>query len=337
MKRNAAMIHYDPRWSGPHGIGRFSDEVIARLPDARPLRAGVRKLSPLDPLATTLAVMGLRAGVYFTPGFNPPLRCPVPFVFCIHDLIHLRFAAESTPARRAYYRLVVRPAARRAARVLTVSAHARGEILDWTGLPPERVEIVGNGVADAFRPDGPRHAPGYAYFLFVGRREPHKNVEGLLAAYAASHCRTAARLLFTGEPDAATQAAVRRHGLDAQVAYTGALTDEALAAHYRGALALAFPSLYEGFGIPIAEAMACGTPVLTSAATAIPETTGEDNALVVDPRHSEAIAAGLDRLAEDAALRAQLRERGLRRAGAFSWTRVAEKVADALRRAEARD
>jgi len=114
------------------------------------------------------------------------------------------------------------------------------------------------------------------------------------------------------------------------------LADSALAAHYRGALALAFPSLYEGFGIPIAEAMACGTPVLTSAATAIPETAGEGNALVVDPLRVESIAAGLDRLAEDAALRTQLRERGLQRAGAFSWQRVAEKVADTLRRAEAR-
>jgi len=310
--------------------------VIARLPGARPLRVGVRKLSALDPLATTLAVSGLRTGVYFTPGFNPPWRCPVPFVFCMHDLIHLRFAAESTPARRAYYRLVVGPAAKRAARVLTVSAHARGEILDWTGLPPERVEIVGNGVADAFRPDGQRHAPGYAYFLFVGRRAPHKNVERLLAAYAASRSRNAARLVFTGEADAQTQSAARRHGVEAQVVYAGALADSALAAHYRGALALAFPSLYEGFGIPIAEAMACGTPVLTSAATAIPETAGEGNALVVDPLRVESIAAGLDRLAEDAALRTQLRERGLQRAGAFSWQRVAEKVADTLRRAEAR-
>jgi len=307
------MIHYDPRWSGPHGIGRFSDEVIARLPDAQPLRAGVRKLSLLDPLATTLAVMGLRAGVYFTPGFNPPLRCPVPFVFCMHDLIHLRFAGESSALRRAYYGLVVGPAAQRAARVLTVSEYSRREILEWTGLNSERVEVVGNGVSEVFRPEGPRHEPGYPYFLHVGRRGSHKNVDRLVAAHAASRCGRDVRLLFTEDLD------------DAQ-----------LAAHYRGAVALVFPSLYEGFGIPVVEAMACGTPVLTSNVTALPETVGEGNALIVDPLSVDAIAAGLERLAEDAALRAQLRERGLLRAAAFTWSRVAEKVAGALRRAETR-
>ena len=301
------MIHFDPRWSGPHGIGRFSDEVVRRLPDARPLQIGVRKLSVLDPVATTLAARGLRSGTYFTPGFNPPPRCPVPFVFCIHDLIHLRFAAESTPVRRAYYRLIVRPAAHRAARILTGSVHARSEILEWTGLPEERVAITGYGVAAAFRPDGARHDPGFPYFLYVGRRVAHKNVERLVAAHAASRCRREVRLLFA-------------EGLD----------DEQLAARYRGAVALAMPSLYEGFGLPVIEAMACGTPVLASTATALPETAGEGNALLVDPLRIDAIAEGLDRLAGDADLRATLRTRGLERARAFSWDTVAQRVRDAL-------
>ena len=307
------MIYYDPRWSGPHGIGRFSDEVTARLPDARPLQVRTPKLSLLDPLATTWALQGLRNGVYFTPGFNAPLRAPIPFIFCIHDLIHLRFAAESTALRRAYYSLVVGPATRRAARVLTVSAFSRREILEWAGLPDEHVEVVGNGVSQAFRPDGPRHQPGYPYFLHVGRRAAHKNVERLLAAHAASRCGREVRLLFTGELD-----------------------DGQLAAHYRGAVALAFPSLYEGFGLPIVEAMACGTPVLTSNTTAIPETAGKGNALFVDPLSVDAIAAGLDQLAEDRVLRADLSQRVLARARAFSWDRVAEITASALHAAGTR-
>jgi O-antigen biosynthesis alpha-1,2-mannosyltransferase len=327
-------IHYDPRWSGAHGIGRFSDEIIARLPGARALPLRVPKLSPLDPLATTLAALRLTSGVYFTPGFNPPLRSAVPFVFCIHDLIHLRFAGESSALRRAYYGLVVGPAARRAARVLTVSEYSRREILEWTGLNSERVEVVGNGVSDAFRPAGPRHQPGYPYFLLVGRRESHKNVERLLAAYASSRCRTDVRVLFAGPPDSETEALVRRHALAGQVSFHPVPSDAELAACYRGALALAFPSLYEGFGLPLVEAMACGTPVLTSNVTALPETVGEGNALLVDPLSIESLAAGLDRLADDAVLRAQLRERGLHRATAFSWDRVAEKTVNALRAAD---
>jgi glycosyltransferase involved in cell wall biosynthesis len=328
------MIHYDPRWSGPHGIGRFSGEVISRLRNARPLDPGVRKLSLLDPLATTLAVGRLGDGVYFTPGFNPPLRSPVPFVFCIYDLIHLHVPTESSPLRRAYYRFVVRPASRRAHRILTISEHSRNSILEWSGLPPERVDNVGCGVAAAFGPEGPRHDPGYAYFLFVGRRESHKNVAGIVAAYAASRSRSAIRLLFTGDPDPALRALASLHGVNERVVCSGVLPDADLAAYYRGAVALVCPSFHEGFGLPIAEAMACGTPVLTSGVTAIPETAGVGNALLVDPTSREAIADSLDQLSDDAQLRARLRLRGLARAGAFSWPRVAEKVGEVLRQAE---
>jgi glycosyltransferase involved in cell wall biosynthesis len=190
-------------------------------------------------------------------------------------------------------------------------------------------------VAEVFRSEGPRYEPGEPYFLFVGRREAHKNLARLVAGYAASRARKSVRLVFAGPADPALLALARRNGVEGRVAFTAPLADAELAACYRGALALAFPSLYEGFGLPIAEAMACGTPVLTSGVTAIPETVGDGTALIVDPLRVEAIADGLDRVAEDAALRARLRERGLQRAGAFSWQVVAEKTADILRQAEA--
>src|SRR5205085_8921377 len=118
-------IYFDPRWSGSHGIGRFSAELQQGLPGVVPLRIAGPKLSLYDPLASSLALAGLREGCFLSPGFNPPLRSPIPFAFTIHDLVHLRVPAESSPMRRLYYASVVRPAARRAWRILTVSECSR--------------------------------------------------------------------------------------------------------------------------------------------------------------------------------------------------------------------
>lgn len=283
----------------------------------------------LDPLATALALRRLRSGVYFSPGFNGPIRCPIPFVFCIHDLIHLRFPEESSVVRRAYYRHVVRPASRRAFRVITGSEFSRSTILEWTGLPAHQVVVVGYGVSGNFSPDGPRYDPGFPYFLFVGRREPHKNLPRLIEAFAASEASRTIRLLFSGPHDRRVEELAARHRVQEAVSFTGALTDRDLAACYRGAVALAFPSLYEGFGLPIIEAMACGVPVLTSNLTAMPEVAG-DAALMVDPASADAIAQGLSRLAADASLRSALRDRGLVRARTFSWDVVVRRIREVL-------
>jgi glycosyltransferase involved in cell wall biosynthesis len=296
------------------------------------LKIHAPRLSVLDPLATALALRGLRSGVYFSPGFNGPIRCPIPFVFCIHDLIHLRFPGESSVVRRAYYRWVVRPASTRAFRVITGSEFSRRTILDWSGLPADRVAAVGYGVSGIFSPEGPRHDPGFPYFLFVGRKEPHKNLPRLTAAFAASRSSRAIRLVFSGPQDRRVVELAERHRVRDAVSFTGVLTDRELAACYRGAVALAFPSLYEGFGLPIIEAMACGVPVLTSNVTAMPEVAG-DAALLVDPTSTEAIAQALDRLAGDSALRSTLSARGLARASRFSWDAVVRRIRQVLEQA----
>jgi glycosyltransferase involved in cell wall biosynthesis len=324
------MIHYDPRWSGAHGIGRFADEVIPRLGDTHALEPGVPKLSLLDPVATMLALAKLRTGIYFSPGFNGPLRCPVPFAFCIYDLIHLRFPGESSWLRSAYYRHVVLPASRKAFTIFTISEHSLQTILEWSRLPRERLCVAGCGVAAAFTAAGPVHRPGYPYFLYVGRRDPHKNIARLLDAYGASRSRSDVRLVLSGAPEQGTQRLVHDRGLSSDVVFSGPLHDDELAAYYRGAVALAFPSLYEGFGLPIAEAMACGTPVLTSNLTAMPETAGDDNAMLVDPLRAEAITEGMDRLAQDSGLRAALSARGIARARQFSWDEVGRRVREGL-------
>lgn len=324
-----APIYFDSRWNGDHGIGRFARELQDRLPGLVPLRIIGAKLSPIDPVASSLALAGRNEGCFLTPGFNAPLRSPIPFAFTIHDLIHLRVPGESSLVRRVYYATVVRPAARKAHRILTVSEHSRRDIIEWADVPEESVSVVGNGVSALFAP-GPAPAPSQPYFLHVGRRASHKNIPRLLAAFAASRARDFAFLTFTGTPDAPTVAEARRLGIADRLRFAGGVSDTELALLYRGALALVFPSVYEGFGLPIVEAMSCGTPVITSRATSTAEVAGEGNALLVDPSDAGELASALDAAAGDAQLRARLIARGLERARAFSWERVAARVQSAL-------
>ncbi|AFH39309.1 glycosyltransferase [Thermus thermophilus JL-18] len=319
----ARIVVADTRWIGLHGIGRFAREVIARLPRVSPLPGSLSLLHPFEAIWLSTLLLRVRPRVYFSPGFNPPLWSPVPLVFTIHDLIHVRFPEETNPRKRAYYHFVVRPATARAYRVLTVSEFSKQEILEWAGLPEEKVVVVGNGVGPEFSPQGKRYEPGYPYVFYVGNTKPHKNFNRLLEAFARSGLLGEVRLVCTGTPSARVRGLIQELGLEKHVVFAGTIPDELLPAYYRGALALILPSLYEGFGLPALEAMACGTPVVTSSVTSLPEVVG-DAAVLVDPYDVESIAWGVRRVVEDSSLRKELRRKGLKRAKQFSWDKTAE-------------
>lgn len=322
-------IFFDSRWNGPHGIGRFAEEVQRGVQGIVPLPIAGPKLSPYDPLACTLALARLREGCFLSPGFNPPLRSPIPFAFTIHDLVHLRVPEESSPLRRAYYASVVRPATRRAWRVLTVSEYSRHDIAEWSGIDLARIHVVGNGVSSVFRP-GPGRASRDRFFLHVGRRAGHKNIRGLLQAFAASGLAGDFHVVFTGTADAPTVQHARDAGVLEHVRFSGPVDDGALLDLYHRSTALVFPSVHEGFGLPVVEAMATGTPVVTSSTTSMPEIAGDGNALLADPADPEQIAQAMRRLAEDAELWSTLAARGLARASEFTWDRVCARVSRAL-------
>jgi glycosyltransferase involved in cell wall biosynthesis len=320
-----AGVLADGRWSGAHGIGRFATEVLSRLPEAEVLRAGPPPLHPLDTAWTTWTVRRRRPTAYFSPGFNPPFRTGVPLVFTLCDLIHVRIPEESGALRRLYYAAVVRPAARRAHRVLTISESSRRDVADWAGIAPERVENVGCGVSPAFRPEGDRVAGEGPYLLFVGNRKPHKNVGRMLEAFSRLRGREELRLMLSGPPDAPTAERLRRLGIERRVGFLGSASDEVLAAWYRGAVALVQPSILEGFGLPVAEALACRTPVLAARAGALPEVAG-DAAVYFDPLDADSISEGMERLLSDGALRSRLAAAGPERARGFTWERTASRV-----------
>ena len=239
--------------------------------------------------------------------FRGPLRAPVPFTVTLHDLGLVRHPELFPRWHRHSGRAGIVRVARAADRVLAVSEFTRREAVELLGVPAERVTVIGNAVEPLFAADGP--AAEGNYVLAVGTLEPRKNLRRI--AEAAS--RIGAELRVVG--------ARGWGGVDTR-GWLGEVSDEELAALYRGARCLVFPSLYEGFGIPVLEAMASGTPVVTSAGGATEEVAG-GAAVLVDPLDVDAIAAGIE---EAAARRDELRALGLARARDYSWRAVADAV-----------
>lgn len=322
-------ILFDARWIGNHGIGRFADELSQRLVGLSSFQRARRPWHALDPILLGCELWSRNADLFFSPGYNSPLGWPGKFIFTLHDLNHLNVRDNSSALKRAYYVGVIRPACRKATFVLTVSEYSKREIANWANVDEQKVINVGNGVGAPFSSKGRRYDPGYPYLLYVGSRKPHKNLPRLLHAYALSGIAEELPLIISGTPDETTVMAIRGLDLVPRVKFLRLESTEQLAEAYRGATALLFPSLYEGFGLPPLEAMASGVPVLTSTVCSLPEVVG-DAAILADPLEVESIADGIRRIATDAGLRAQLRLKGLARSQQFSWEETSRKVAHVL-------
>lgn len=252
-------------------------------------------------------------------------------VVTIHDLGPLRHPGHLPRRLGSEFRRGVADAARCADRIVTVSDFTAGEIVELLGVPRERVETIRPGVSPEFAAPGDaeedrrvlaaRHGIAGPFVLFVGTANPRKNLPRLLDAFAAARAaaRLPHRLVIAGDRGHDdVRAAVASRGLGDAVRIAGYVDEADLPRLYRTADALAFPSLYEGFGLPVLEAMAAGCPVLTSATSSLPEVAG-DAAVLVDPASADAIADGLVKILTDAALRERLAAAGRRRAAGFPW------------------
>lgn len=320
-------ICFDERWIGPHGIGRFATEVSKRC-GFDPLGLEGKPLDLIDPWRLRQTLLSRSSKHFFSPGFNAPLGRPCSFSLTVHDLIHLEVLAERSFAKSLYYDFVVKPALKNAALVFTVSEYSRERILNWSGVAPDKVVCVGNGVDTVFAPEGERWQSTRPYLLYVGNQKPHKNVEGLVAAFAASGLAGDFDVLLTGALSASVAEVVAAHGLDDRVRALGLVAEADLPALYRSAYAVVMPSRYEGFGLPLVEAMASGTPVLSSNRTSLPEV-GGDAVAYFEPDDLDSFVSGLNALL-DKGLCNRLRAAGLERAKRFSWDEVAAKVGGAI-------
>lgn len=266
----------------------------------------------------------------------------VPAVATVHDLSQLHVPQKYDAARMFYATRVLPALIGRQDRIITVSGSTRDDVLCRTRVTPDRVSVVPNGVdlsryaerePDAAQDVARRLGLDQPYLLYVARLEhPGKNHVTLLEAYARLRAAGARHKLVLAGPRwsgaEAIDAAIARLGLAEHVVFTGFVAGEDLPALYAGATAFVFPSLYEGFGIPLLEAMACGVPSCAANVSSLPEVAG-DAALLFDPRDPSDIAHALDRLISDDLLRARLRARGLKRCAEFTWERSAQGVVEA--------
>lgn len=323
------MIYADQRWIGDHGIGRFAKNVLSRI-DCNPIGLGGHPASPFDSYRLSRALASLTPkDLFFSPGYNTPLFCSSPFVFTIHDLSHIHCPENSSPLIRLYYATVMKRACHRARRILTVSEFTRSQIIEWSGVAANAVVNVGCGVDPEYRPNGETLQFSYPYLLCVSNRKRHKNEFRVVTAFAHSGIASDIHLIFTGDSTVELSRYIAQLQVGERVHFVGRVLEGKLPALYRGACALLFPSLYEGFGLPLLEAMACGTAAVTSNLTAMPETAGAA-ACLVDPTSPEDIAAAICQVTSDSRLRAALREKGFERAAQFSWERTANAVRNAL-------
>ncbi len=287
------------------------------------------------------------ATVFFSPYYKAPLAAPCPTVVTIHDLIPIVFPVYKNGLLRLYaiaFRWWAGFLARRAAAIITDSEHSKSDLVSVLGLSPGRIHVIPLGVGDDFRPyllpgaitaATRRYGIIPPYLLAVGNFLPHKNVDRLVEAYSTlpQDLRTSTRLVLAGVP--------ARHGsarpVDPSrlarpgVIMPGFIAPEDLPLLYAGATALVCPSLVEGFGLPVLEAMACGTPVVCAKAGALPEVAGEA-ALYIDPLDIESIRAGMEQIIQDADLRAALSARGLERAKLFDRQNTTARLVDLLER-----
>jgi glycosyltransferase involved in cell wall biosynthesis len=264
----------------------------------------------------------LRSRLFFSPVTEAPLFVGCRSIVMVHDLIPLRFSRNFSPLTN-YTRYWVPLVLRQAEHIICNSHATAQDITRFFKIPPQKITAIPLAYqADHFRF---LDLPKQNYFLYLGRIDPYKNVERLIAAFANLPQRSHYELWIAGPADSrflpALITQIEQLHLTAQVKFLNYVSYDELPRLINQAIALVFPSLWEGFGLPVLEAMACGTPVITSQLSSLPEVAGTA-ALLVDPYQVAAITDAMQAVANDAGLAAQLRDRGLAQASQFSWAKT---------------
>lgn len=322
-----------------HNTGHHITLYFRTPPAPGQFQAGEARVIPFPRLWThvrlawELFTRTPRPEVLFIPAHVVPLVCPVPAVVTVHDLGYRLFPNAHPLRQRWYLELSTRYSAHAAAHVLADSQATRRDLIRFYGVPEAKITVVYPGRDEVLRRTDP--APVRAkyqlperYLLHVGTLQPRKNLIRLIEAVGGQGSMIS--LVLAGRAGWLSEPIVRAVRA-ANVRWLEYVPDEDLAGLYSGATAFVFPSLYEGFGFPLLEAMACGTPVICSDTSSLPEVAGEA-AVRVDPQDTAALAAAITRVLADADLRAALIARGYEQIQKFSWEKAARETLNVLER-----
>ncbi|MCL5962574.1 MAG: glycosyltransferase family 4 protein [Chloroflexi bacterium] len=318
--------------------GKLGVEV-SRWPTVRPM---VRIL--WEQLILPVELARRRVDVLHSMGYAQPLACASRSIVTVHDLTFMLFPNTFNRTNRAYLSLFTRLSVRRADRVIAVSHNTKDDIVRLIGIAPEKVAVIHHGVEPMFRKiedrsqiEAFKRRRGLPdrYVLFIGTLEPRKNLLTLLSAFARlkKESNIPHRLVIGGAKGWMWDeilATIERLDLRRDVLLPGYLPLDEEPMWYNGADLFVYPSLYEGFGFPPLESMACGTPVITSDGSALPEVVG-DAGVLVDPTDTDQLAGAMRTVLGDTSLREDLARRGLERASSFSWEEAARRTVEAYR------
>lgn len=296
-----------------------------------------------EQLTCPAAARASKADVLHVPYFAPPLIPRIPTVVTIQDIIPLRLPAYRPAGKIKIYMDLVARAAKHATMVIAISQHARQDIIDVLHIPSERIRIIYQAIGEEYQPvtnqeqikaARERYGLGERYIFYIGGLDQRKNVPQLVRAFAHLQAQIGdphLQLFISGNPDKQKgplfpdpRPVAADLGMGGQIIYRF-VEEEDKPAIYSGASLFVFPSIYEGFGLPPLEAMGCGTPVVCSNRTSLPEVVG-DAAITVDPDNTHALVDAIRRVLTDEALQTDLRARSLARAKQFSWRKTAQET-----------